>query len=95
MHMNIRMSNEDWALFQKSGMIENELFSHPDMSFPEIDTSFIGITSSTCRVTTTFRASRRRRGQRKTSYGASNIIRSRIDDMKSSKGGIDREHLEI
>lgn len=96
MHMNIRMSDEDWALFKKSGLIENELFSSPNVEFPEIEESFPGIGLQWMPAYRDFPNISDAEAAKEKLVHALHIIRARVDDMKSTKGGVpDRERFEI
>jgi hypothetical protein len=43
MHINIKMSKSDYALYKQSGLMENELFAYPHPKFPDTDVSFAGL----------------------------------------------------
>lgn len=96
MYFNIKLSNQDWELFERSGYLDYEMFSHPGVEFPDIDTSFTGHhlkhMPSYCDYPSLAQAETAKEQLIRNLH----IVRARIDDMKSSRGGgVDREILEI
>jgi hypothetical protein len=97
MHFNVRMSDEDWKLFQKSGLIERELFSYPGIEFPDVDTSFTGHHLKYMPNYKDFPDIHTAEAAKERLIKSLHTIRSQVDEMKSSRsgGGPERERIEI
>jgi hypothetical protein len=98
MHFDVRFSQEDWALFKKSGLIEKELFTYPMVNFEgndAVQASFDGRQLQYMPNYRDYPDISSAEAAKESLIKSLHIIRGRIDDMKTSRGGIDRERLEI
>lgn len=96
MHMNIQLSKEDWQFLERSGYLEYELFSSPNVEFPEIEDSFPGHGLKTMPAYRDFPNISEAEAAKEKLIKGLHVFRSRIDDMRSSKGGTpERERIEI
>lgn len=89
MHIDISMSRQDFALYTRSGLIENELFAYPHPDYPDTLISFAGMTIGYM-LYVDFPSMQDLQAAKEDLFTGLQIVRSQLERMK----GTDDPHKE-